>query len=232
MNKTLTEMLDYKKNLEVTNDSYELTVCPASCFLPVMYSKYYNLGSQNVSRYEVGAHTGEISAKMLKSIGVKYVLLNHYELQENKEVSKEKLKQCLKYGLRVVIFLSETEEEHYYQYTITKLKEQIEYYLEGISEDEYQNILFAYEPSWLIGKNHPLTIATIKNLFYIIKQEIQYLYHYDFPLLYGGGVTKDHIEALCHEKMIDGFVLGNTSLDVRNVLNILLSSKSDKVRQN
>lgn len=218
--------------LETNLCQMNFVICPAFCYLPVMHSKKYLLGAQDVSAYESGAYTGQVSAKMLRSIDVRYVLLNHSELKDSSSVVKQKLNQCLLNHLHVCIFISETEEEHYYQYTTEKLFEQIAFYLENVDKNDYPYISFVYEPSWLIGKERSLTSATIKNLFYILKKELQYRYSYDFPLLYGGGLNEKAVNSLKFEKMIDGFVLGNYSLDVKNVLNLANQLNSDTIRHN
>ena len=218
-NFNLEEILDYKKNLENLNDIENLIVCPSFCFLPVMYSKKYLIGAQDVSEYGNGSYTGKVTVRMLKSIGVSCVLLNHAELKNKKNKVLAKLKKCVKSKMPVYIFISETMEEHNYQYTNKVLKEQISYYLKNISKEDYKYISFIYEPNWLIGKEC-LSKEEIENIIYVLKAELKDMYGYSFNWLYGGGVNEDLVRNLSKSN-IDGFVVGNNSLDVDKVVNMV-----------
>lgn len=221
MNLTFEEILHYKKKLEQFHESFPLIICPAYCYLPIMHSSYYLIGAQDISEEESGSYTGQVSASMIRSIDCNCVLLNHSEHHSPSLSVKKKLKMCLKQKLHVYLFLSETEEEHYYQYTPTKLLEQIAFYLDGLDTKEYSYISFIYEPSWLIGQDHSLSVATIQNLFYYLKKECHYLYQYDFSFLYGGGLNKKDFQKIYSLPMVDGLVLGTLSLDVDQVISLL-----------
>lgn len=218
-NFNLEEILDYKKNLDNLSNIENLIICPSFCFLPVMYSKKYLIGAQDVSEYGNGSYTGKVTVRMLKSIGVSCVLLNHAELKNKKNKVLAKLKKCVKCKMPVYIFISETMEEHNYQYTNKVLKEQISYYLKNIGKEDYQYVSFIYEPNWLIGER-PLDAKEINNIVYILKKDLEDTYKHSFTILYGGGVTLDLVKDL-KESYVDGFVIGNNSLDVNNIINIV-----------
>ena len=218
-NFNLEDCLNYKKNLDTLIDSSNLIVCPSFCFLPIMYSKKYFIGAQDVSEYGNGSYTGKVTVRMLKSLGVSCVLLNHAELKNKKNKVLAKLKKCVKCKMPVYIFISETMEEHNYQYTNKVLKEQISYYLKNISKDDYKYISFIYEPSWLIG-DKALDSKEINNIVYILKKELEDTYKHSFSIFYGGGVTLDLVKDL-KESYVDGFAIGNNSLDVNNIVNIV-----------
>ena len=222
-NFNLEDVLEYKKVLVNHGDIPNLIVCPSFCFLPVMYSKNYQIGAQDVSEYGNGAYTGKVSVRMLKSLRVSAVLLNHAELKNKKSKVLAKLKKCLKAKMPVYIFISETAEEHNYQYTLKVLQNQIAYYLKNISHDNYQYISFIYEPNWLIGETS-LEATEINNLIYILKKELENTYQHSFNILYGGGVNLSLVEAL-KDSFVDGFAIGNNSLDVNNILNIVNTLK-------
>ena len=221
MNYLLPDIIEYKNKLNKVDCKDNLLICPSYCYLPIMHARNYLIGAQDVSENENGSFTGQVSVEMLKSLDVRGILLNHKEINNNLEIVKKKLIRCLKYKIPVYIFISETVYEHYYQYTVEKLLEQIEYLIKDINKENYSLISFVYEPSWLIGKNTSLNSATIKNLFYILKKEFKYQYNYNFKLLYGGGLKEDVIRELNSFAMIDGFVLGNMSLDIEKVINII-----------
>lgn len=223
-NFSLEEILDYKKNLDTLKEPSNLIVCPAFCYLPVMYSKKYLIGAQDVSEYGNGAYTGKVTVRMLKSLGVSSVLLNHVELKNKKNKVLAKLKKCLKAKMPVYIFISETFEEHNYQYTNKVLLEQVSYYLKNITKDDYKYISFIYEPNWLIGEKS-LEATEINNIIYILKKELENTFKYSFKICYGGGVNLELIKSL-KDSYVDGFAIGNNSLDVNNIINIVNFLKS------
>ncbi len=215
MNFTLKEIIQYKNNLEQL--SFPIIVCPSFCYLPLMHSKKYKLGAQNVSAYNDFAHTGEVSAKMLKSLDVKAILLNHFEANEDLKTIKIKLNECLKNDLDVYIFLSDNFTEHNYQYTILKLAKDMDYLLQEVKKQYYKKITFIYEPSWLIGKEASLNKNEIISIFKTLKNIMNNRYQYLFPLYYGGGINKDTFKELINVKIIDGLVLGHSCLDLKNL---------------
>ena len=181
-----------------------------------MYSKKYFIGAQDVSEYGNGSYTGKVTVRMLKSLGVSCVLLNHAELKNKKNKVLAKLKKCVKCKMPVYIFISETIEEHNYQYTNKVLHKT------GKSSgyvDDYKYISFIYEPSWLIG-DKALDSKEINNIVYILKKELEDTYKHSFSIFYGGGVTLDLVKDL-KESYVDGFAIGNNSLDVNNIVNIV-----------
>ena len=218
-NFTLDDILTYKKNLEKCECQNNLIICPSFCFLPIMFSKNFLIGAQDVSEHGNGSYTGSVTVRMLKSIGTSCVLLNHAELKNKANIVLAKLKKCVKSKMPVYLFISETKEEHNYQYTTKALLKQISYYLKNISKVDYQYISFIYEPKWLIGEKS-LEANEIDNIVYILKKELENTYQHSFQILYGGGVNVDLVTSL-KNSFVDGFVIGNNSLDVNNIINIV-----------
>ncbi len=232
MNFSLFDILEYKKQLEKNGVIDGLILCPSFCYLPVLHSKNYQIGAQDVSQYDDFAHTGQVSASMLKSLGISCILLNHFECQNSKEEVKAKLQQALKYKIPVYLFVSETLEEHNYQYTVPKVVEQIKYFLEGIDPQYYPLISFVYEPHWLIGSDTSLPEENIKYIFYMLRKKCFFEFHYMFSFLYGGGLTKKDVLSFQDASYIDGIVLGNAAKSVENVIEIAKMLKFDTTRQN
>ena len=221
MEHSLQDVLKYKKELENCVGSFSLIVCPPFCYLPVMHSKYYKIGAQDVSCYGNGNYTGKVSAAALKSLDVYGVLIGHSEIEDTFEQKLKKLRRTVTEGLHAYVLISDTLEDHNYQYTYIKLMNKIRAYLSRVLPKDYAKITFIYEPSWLIGGADALSSKEIENLFYQLKKELQFEYRFDFPLFYGGGITSSNIRELYDNSMIDGLLLGNFCKRARNVVNFL-----------
>lgn len=222
-NKTLSDCLDYKRSLEKINFSnVKLVICPAYPYLPIMHSKKFFLGAQNVSEYESGSYTGEVSANMLKSLDVKYVIIGHHEREmyflENIESQKKKIENALKQGLKVIIPVGETLMEYQLDKVEEVISKKLNALLLDIKEEEKKNIALAYEPIWKVGKNNPLNKKEVIKYIIFIKQ---WLYDHGFPnnpVLYGGGLQLEDFEKLPE---IDGFLIGNLSLNVEKMCQVI-----------
>jgi len=220
MNHTLQEMILYKKIIEESSVS-SFFLAPATCYLPLMHSKKYQLCAQNVSLKEDENKTGSVSSIALKSLDVKALLIGHDEIHDSLENKISKIKNALKNHLRVFVILSETKEEHDYQYTFVKLMGLIRAILSQVSSINYSLISFIYEPSWLIGGDISLEASFVSNIFFQIKKTLEQEYHYPFSLLYGGGLNEKNISSFLEDKNIDGLLLGNFCNDAKNVVKLL-----------
>ena len=221
MEHSLQDILKYKKELENCVGSYSLIVCPPFCYLPIMHSKYYKIGAQDVSCYGNGSYTGKVSAQALKSLDVYGVLIGHSEIEDSFESKLKKLRRVVSEGMQAYVLISDTKEEHDYQYSYVKLMNKIRAYLSRVLPKDYKNITFVYEPSWLIGGNETLLVDEIVNLFYQLKKELQFEYKYDFPLFYGGGISSTNIQELYDNDVIDGLLLGNFCKRAKNLVKFL-----------
>ena len=221
MEHSLQDILQYKKELEHCVNSFSLVVCPPFCYLPIMHSKYYKIGAQDVSCYRNGSFTGKVSAEALKSLDVYGVLIGHSELANTMEEKLKKLRRAVTDGLHAYVVISDTKEDYDYQYTYVKLMSKIRAFLSRVLPKDYAHITFIYEPFWLVGGAESLDVSFLENLFYQIKTELSSEYRYDFPLFYGGGITSANIEALYASDKIDGLLLGNFCKHVKNVVNFL-----------
>ncbi len=222
-NGTLNEMLRYKKTMEnYIQEKANLVICPQFPYIPIMYSKKYILGAQNVSEEERGSFTGEVSAECLKSLGVEYIIVGHHEREiyflENEEILKKKIQNALKQDLKVIIPIGENLMEYQLGKTEEVILDKLDYLLKDIPENKKKNIIIAYEPIWRVGKNIPLKIEEILPIIERIKQ---WYYEHNFLnnlVLYGGGVTPEDIKNLAE---IDGFLLGKLSLNVEKMCKVL-----------
>lgn len=227
-NKVLSEVLKDKKILEQLNFSkIKLVICPPYPYLPIMHSKTFYLGAQDVSEFPKGNYTGEISAEMLKSLDVQYVIIGHHEREmyflETPEKQRKKIENALNQGLKIILPIGESLME----YQLDKVEEVIENKLNNllldIPEHFRKNIALAYEPIWKVGNQNPLNKKEVMKYIIFIKQ---WLYDHGYPnnpVLYGGGLQLEDFEKLPE---IDGFLVGNLSLNVENLCQVIQKIQS------
>lgn len=202
-NFNLDEYLDYQNKLKNLNFKNDIVLCPSSIYLSNFELENVFLGSQNVSPFNDGAYTGEVSARQLKSLNVKYCLVGHSErrvyFKENNEILKNKIEQLLENEIIPIYCVGELEKNSDNNELDKELK-----ILEEIHNNE--KIIIAYEPLWAIGTGIQPNINELEKIIKLIKEK--------FPnnkVLYGGSVNEDSIVNL-KSKLIDGYLLGGVSL--------------------
>lgn len=202
-NFNLDEYLDYQNKLKNLNFKNDMVLCPSSIYLSNFELENVFLGSQNVSPFNDGAYTGEVSARQLKSLNVKYCLVGHSErrvyFKENNEILKNKIEQLLENEIIPIYCVGELEKNSDNNELDNELK-----ILEEIHNNE--KIIIAYEPLWAIGTGIQPNIIELEKIIRLIKEK--------FPnnkVLYGGSVNEDSIVNL-KSKLIDGYLLGGVSL--------------------
>lgn len=189
------------------------------------------VGAQNVSQYECGAYTGEISASMLESIGVKYVTIGHSErrtiFNENNEIIAEKIKKALSYNLHPIVCCGEPLAERKSNNYLNFVKTQIESALFSLSEKELQNITIAYEPIWAIGTGETASAAQAQEVHAYIRNMLNEKFGNEIAnnvtILYGGSVKPTNAKELFAEEDIDGALVGGASLDANSFVEIIKS---------
>lgn len=214
MNMKFGEIANYI-NIFKDIDSKNVVVCPSYIYIPYFLNYNFEVGSQNVCGYEDGGYTGEVSAKQLSSIGVKYTIIGHSErrikLNETDSDINKKIKSAIKANLKVILCVGETLEELNLLKKDRVLKKQIRDALVGI--EDLSNIIIAYEPVWSIGTNKiPNKDEIIKTILYI-KQLVFDLYKEKVKVIYGGSVNEKNIVDLNKIEQLDGFLIGSASIN-------------------
>ena len=170
------------------------------------------VGAQNVHWEENGAYTGEISPKMLKSIGVEYVIIGHSErrqyFNETDETVNKKVKSALNYGLKPIICVGETLEQRENGETKKIITTQTRLALEGIEKEKMKDIIIAYEPIWAIGTGKTATVEDANESIKAIRKEIEEIYDSNISeeviIQYGGSVKSTNAKELFTASDIDG----------------------------
>lgn len=179
------------------------------------------VGAQNMHFEDNGAYTGEVSGPMLKVINVEYVLIGHSERRKNfsetDEIVNKKLKAALRNGLKPVICIGESLEQKENGKTLEVVTNQIELALNGLTEQQVENTIIAYEPIWAIGTGKTATKEEANNTIKEIRNKIEKIYGHTVAskviILYGGSVKSNNAKELFEVSDIDGGLVGGASLD-------------------
>jgi triosephosphate isomerase len=190
----------------------EVVICPPFVYIPhIPHTNKYNirLGAQDCFWEEKGAYTGEISPKMLKDLGVRYVILGHSERRkyqnETDSMINRKIKAALKEGLKVILCIE----------MISQIKKD----LAGISGKELGNLILAFEPVSAIGTGKPYSIEKAKNANFAILRSLKR----NIPVLYGGSVNSQNAKNYIKEAKFQGLLIGGASLNPREFIKIIKS---------
>ena len=179
------------------------------------------IGAQNCHFEQSGAYTGEISAKMLKSLSVEYVILGHSErrahFNESDETINKKVKTALAEGINVIFCVGETLNERELNVTSEKISMQVKAGLTGVSAEDLQNVSVAYEPMWAIGTGKTATKELANEVCGEIRELLARLYGEETAskvrILYGGSVNTENARDLLRMENIDGGLIGGASLN-------------------
>ena len=227
MNTTIKDIEKYCEEFlpKVLSSKNEIAIFPP--FSNLMYAKQkltsskVLLGAQNVSSEPKGAFTGEVSACMLKNVGVNLVLVGHSERRkifaEKNEIINKKIKESLSLGLKVVLCVGETKTERTNNKYKQIVQKQISDALKGLYENELKNIIIAYEPVWAIGTGVVPNVKQVEEMSSIIKEEISNEYSLtagkNVKILYGGSVNSSNAKQYSSIKGINGLLVGGASLN-------------------
>lgn len=178
------------------------------------------VGVQNMHFKDSGAYTGEISPKMLKDIGVEYVIIGHSERREYFNETDEsvnlKLKAALAHGLKPIVCVGETLKQRENGVTKDFVTTQVRLALREIEADNLKNIIIAYEPIWAIGTGKTASSDDANEVCMWIRDEVRSLYGDladELIIQYGGSVKSTNAKELFEMSDIDGGLVGGASLD-------------------
>ena len=235
MNKTHSEAVELAKMLKakVDTDKSDVVFCvPAIDIIPVgevIKGTNIALGAENVYFEDKGAYTGEISAPMLKDAGVKYVIVGHSERRqyfgETDEDVNKKIKKILEYGMTPIMCCGETLEQREMDITIEHIRMQIKKGLYGLTAEDAEKVVIAYEPIWAIGTGKTATSQQAQEVCAEVRKVVGEVYGADtaekIRIQYGGSVNGKNAAELFAMADIDGGLVGGASLkeDFENIVN-------------
>ena len=178
------------------------------------------IGAQNMHFAENGAFTGEVSGKMLKSINVEYVIIGHSErrqyFNETDESVNKKVKAAFENGLKPIVCVGETLEQREAGKVEEIITNQTKLALEGLTNEQVENTIIAYEPIWAIGTGKTATKEDANDAVKGIRNKIAEIYGQNTAdrviIQYGGSVKSSNAKELFSMSDIDGALVGGASL--------------------
>lgn len=224
MNKTVKETCETLKEMvkiDVPED-VDALICPPFTSLEsanrILKGSKIIIGAQNVSEYEDGARTGEISTTMLKDLDVEYVILGHSErrtyYRESNEIINNKIKRVLKENLKVILCVGEEADDREKNRHEEVVREELLRSLRGIKDSE--NIVVAYEPIWAIGTGKTCNKEDAEDMCKFIRENMAEIFSGkeadNMRILYGGSVKPANVKELMSMENIDGALVGGASL--------------------
>ena len=240
MNKLYVEGLqlvaDIMVKVDTLPDDQLVILCPPFIHLPetsrmIKSESHIKLGAQNCHYNENGAFTGEVSAPMLSSIPVNYVITGHSErrqlFNETNEVITKKVQAILSNGLKVIFCCGEPLEERKQGNHISYVEQQIKDSLFDLSAKELSNVVIAYEPIWAIGTGETASPEQAQEMHQVIRKLISEKFGNevaeDKTILYGGSVKPDNATELFSQPDVDGGLIGGASLKADDFVKIIRS---------
>ncbi|MFH0775434.1 MAG: triose-phosphate isomerase [bacterium] len=232
MNKTPSEARGFAEELVklfLDVRDKDILLCPPFIAIPSVVDacqgSNIKVGGQNIYFESKGAYTGEVSADMLKSIGVEYVIIGHSErreyFKEDDEMINKKVKMALSVGLIPILCIGEKEAEREQERQKNVVYQQLTKGLSGVS---LEKIVIAYEPIWAIGTGKTATPEDAEEMHIFIRESLQKIDRglaESVCIQYGGSVKPDNIDSLMAQPNIDGALIGGASLDVESFVRIV-----------
>jgi triosephosphate isomerase len=217
----------------VADAKCEVVVCPPFVCLPAakdaLKGSNIKLGAQNVHWEEKGAYTGEISAPMLKEIGVEYVIIGHSERRqyfaETDQTVNNKVLAAFTHDLTPIVCVGETLEQREAGQTEKLVRNQIKEALEGLVTDAVRQVVIAYEPIWAIGTGRNASPEDANDVIKIIRDTVAGMFGQDVAeavrIQYGGSVNAKNAADLLAMSDIDGALVGGASLKAADFATIV-----------
>jgi len=209
----------------------EVAVCAPYIYIPqvadMLKNSTVSYGSQNISEYESGAYTGEISATMLQEFGCKYAIVGHSERRsiygETDEQVANKFVASQKAGIRPILCVGELLEEREAGETESVVARQLDAVVDKAGIEAFKDAVIAYEPVWAIGTGKTASPDQAQDVHAFIRQRLAKQsaeIAATVQILYGGSVKPDNAESLFAQADIDGGLIGGASLDAAGFLAI------------
>jgi len=218
-----------------------IVVCPSFVLVPQAVKAFrdsrVSVGAQNVSQFESGAYTGEVSAPQLADLGVRYVIIGHSERREmfgeTDETVNQKVHAALAANLRPIVCVGETLAQREMGITSEVITLQVKSALAGVPATKVRRVVIAYEPVWAIGTGLAATDTEAAAVCREIRTLVRGLYGARIAravsILYGGSMNEQNARGLLAQPDIDGGLIGSASLSPETLSAIIEIASHDYV---
>ena len=230
MNKTSSDALEFAKKINNFDfEKVDVLIAPSFVTLESFRKNLKNeiiVAAQNVSEFDDGAYTGEVSTSMLKDISISDVIIGHSERREkffeNDKIINSKIKKALEDDLYVILCLGESLEKKEENKAVEFVREELLNSLDGVKNLE--KVTIAYEPIWAIGTGKTCSSDDAENMCREIRNIINEKYgdiSQEIRILYGGSVKPANAEEILSKENIDGLLVGGASLKAEDFIEII-----------
>ena len=231
----LIQKLNYSLNTDI-DEKISIVVAPSHTSLrsiqTIIDADKLNifLSSQDVSMFNDGAYTGEVSAHQLAKLNISYCIVGHSErrqhFNETDEFINVKVNNLINKEITPIICFGESNDQRTDGNYMDFLINQIENSTKGLRKDKVDEIIFAYEPIWAIGTGQNASLQDIVEVISKVKEFISkksFFKEEKIKFIYGGSVSPDNSNEILNSKIIDGALVGGASLDVDKFIKIIES---------
>ena len=185
------------------------------------------VGAQDCATEVKGAYTGEVSAEMIAALGCKYVILGHSERRqyygETSETLNKKMSRAYENGLTPIYCVGENLEEREAERHFEVCKSQIEEVVYNLTEEQFRNLVIAYEPVWAIGTGKTATAEQAEEIHAYIREVLRAKFGAaaeECPILYGGSCKPSNAAEIFSKENVDGGLIGGAALKAEDFLAI------------
>lgn len=235
MNKTSSEAIEFAKEInEFEFNKVDVLIAPSFVTLESLRKNLKDeikVAGQNVSEFDDGAFTGEVSTSMLKDIGVEDVIIGHSErrekFSESDEIINAKVKKVLEDDLSVILCLGESLEIKEEGKEVEFVREELLNSLDGV--EDLENLTIAYEPIWAIGTGKTCSSEDAEIMCKEIRNIINEKYgeiSQQIRILYGGSVKPSNAGEILSKENIDGVLVGGASLKASDFIEIIKAGEN------
>ena len=220
---------------ETNHSGCEVMIAPSFVSLKTaidsLIDKNIEVVSQNVHQNINGAYTGEVSAKMLSSIGIKTTIIGHSErreyFNETHDLLKHKVDISLENSMRIIFCFGEQLKDRKTDNHFTIISNQISESLFHLNSSDWDNIILAYEPVWAIGTGETASSDQVQEMHSFIRNFISQKYSTELAqkvsILYGGSVKPNNAKEIFSMEDVDGGLIGGASLNSTDFFSIVNS---------
>ena len=242
MNKTATETKKFAEELKAIMPRAkwcEVVVCVPYVNIPAALKAFkdmrVSIGAENLYYEPNGAYTGEVSAEMLKDLGVKYVIIGHSERRqyfgETDIIVNKKVHAALEAGLHPIICVGESLEQREMDVTMELIALQVKSALSGVSAEKARKCIIAYEPIWAIGTGKTATAEQAGEVCTAIRAVIRGLYGArvarSITIQYGGSMNPKNAAELLAQGDVDGGLIGGAALKADQFVEIINAANQE-----
>lgn len=239
MNNNLSETIKLIDDLKIhiNGKNVKVMIAPAFTFLQTAVKQIdgYDIEviSQNVNNNDSGAYTGEVSTKMLKSIGVNTTLIGHSERRayynEDDELLLNKLKHSIECGMNVIFCFGEELSDRKSQNHFNIVKNQLDNTVMKVDKNSWKKIILAYEPVWAIGTGETASAEQAQEMHEYVRKCISESFGKEISnnvsILYGGSVKPNNASEIFSKKDVDGGLIGGAALNASDFSKIVESNQ-------